>query len=166
MTTARTLTLATLALVVGALGCWRPAVDLQAERRVILERDRDWSAAAAAGDLERTLSFWTEDATVLAPGGPPILGKAAIRQMVAAGFATPGFRISWQATEVVVDAGGRLAYEIATNAVTAPGLDGALATTRGNAVAVWRKDADGLWRCVVDVWNAAGPAEGLPPAAN
>jgi len=40
-------------------------------REVLLQRDAEWSAAASAGvDIEQILSFWTDDAVVIAPGLP------------------------------------------------------------------------------------------------
>ena len=47
-----------------------------------------------------------------------------------------------------------MGYTVATNRVTVPGIDGALVTVTGKAVTVWRKEPDGAWRCVLDIWNA------------
>ncbi|HYN25524.1 MAG TPA: hypothetical protein VES69_10830 [Pyrinomonadaceae bacterium] len=42
-------------------------MDLALERTRLLQRDAEWAAAASEGhDLERVLSFWTDDAVVLA----------------------------------------------------------------------------------------------------
>ena len=123
-------------------------------RRAILERDEAWKAAAARKELDPALSYWTEDATVLPPDMPALKGRAAIRGYVAAAFAVPGFAISWTSEDVVVSADGQSAYQLATNQVTAPDASGTLRTTAGKAVVIWRKDPDGLWRAVVDIWNA------------
>jgi len=40
-----------------------------------------------------------------------------------------------------------------TNETTLNGPDGKPMTIPGRAIAVWRKDADGQWRCAVDIWN-------------
>ncbi len=142
-----------LPLAVLLLGC-RPAhVDLEAERRVILAQDEAWAAAAAAKDLERTLAYWTDDATLMPPDMPALKGRDAIRQYVAAGFQAPGFSVSWKAQEVDVAGDGAIAYEIASNQFTIADSRGAVHTTHGKGVTVWRKDPDGVWRCVVDVWN-------------
>ena len=53
---------------------------------------------------------------------------------------------------------GQLAYLLGTNAVTITGPEGQPVTTRGRAVTVWRREADGNWRCAVDIWNDE-PAE-------
>jgi ketosteroid isomerase-like protein len=56
-------------------------MDMAAERAELLRRDAEWAAAASEGrDVERILSFWTEDAVVLPPGLPAVAGKAALRQ--------------------------------------------------------------------------------------
>ncbi len=115
-------------------------------------------SAAAAKDLERTLAYWTDDATLMPPDMPALKGKNAIREYVAAGFKAPGFSVSWKADEVVVAHDGRMAYELASNQFTFADSSGALHTTTGKGVTVWRKDRDGVWRCVVDVWNSIAPA--------
>jgi len=138
------------------LACRPAAPDLEVERRAILAADSAWVAAAGRRDLELTLSYWTDDATILPPDMPAIKGKAAIREYVTAAFAMPGFSISWKSDELSLAGSGELAYQLATNQVTVPDSTGALHTTTGKAVVVWRKESDGAWRVVVDIWNGSG----------
>jgi ketosteroid isomerase-like protein len=39
------------------------------------------------------------------------------------------------------------------NSVTLPGPDGRFVTVAGRAVTLWHREADGEWRCAVDIWN-------------
>jgi ketosteroid isomerase-like protein len=128
------------------------------ERAEILRIDREWAAAAASGrDLDRVVSFWSEDATVFPPGAPAVAGRAAIRDYVAKGFQMPGFSITWETTQLVVSPAGDFAYGTGPNRFTFQGPDGNLITAHGKAVTVWRKDPAG-WKCVIDIWNDAPPA--------
>jgi uncharacterized protein (TIGR02246 family) len=119
----------------------------------ILELDAEWSRAAQARDVSRVLSFWADDATVFPPGGPPVVGKSAIRDFVLKSFQTPGFSISWKTASVTVSRGGDLAYATGTNRVTFAGPDGKRVAVEGKAVTVWRRERDGAWKCVIDIWN-------------
>jgi ketosteroid isomerase-like protein len=66
-------------------------MDLAAERTRLLQRDAEWATAASEGrDLERILSYWTDDAVVLAPGLPVVVGKDALRLYVQAVCRFPG----------------------------------------------------------------------------
>jgi ketosteroid isomerase-like protein len=133
-------------------------MDLDSERALLLQRDADWAAVASEGrDVERILSYWTDDAVVLAPGLPAVIGKASLRQYVEGSMQIPGFRITWTSTDVTFSPDGNLAYMFGQNAVTMNAPDGAPATTEGRAVTIWRRDLDGEWRCAVDIWNA-GPS--------
>jgi ketosteroid isomerase-like protein len=118
----------------------------------ILRLDAEWARAAESGDLERILAYWSDDATVLPPGSPALVGKAAIREYVARSLQMPGFRISWKTNDVEVAASGDLAYGVGTNRASFDGPDGKPVVVEGKAVTVWRKDAAG-WKCVVDIWN-------------
>lgn len=130
-------------------------MDLALEKTRLLQRDADWAAAASEGrDLERVLSFWTDDAVVLAPGLPAVVGKDALRQYVQGSMEIPGFRITWTSTDVTFSPDGNLAYLFSRNAVTMNTPNGTPNTTEGRAVTIWRREADGEWRCAVDIWNA------------
>ena len=122
-------------------------------RAEILRLDAEWSKAAESRDLEKILSYWSEDASVFPPGSPALVGKDAIRAYIAQSLQIPGFRISWKTNEVSVSASGDLAYGIGTNRVSFTGPDGNPVTVEGRAVTVWRKDAASAWKCVVDIWN-------------
>jgi ketosteroid isomerase-like protein len=129
-------------------------MDLERERKRLLQRDADWAALSSSGqDVDRILSFWTEDARVFAPGMPALGGKAALRSYVEGALAIPGFHITWTTSEASLSPDGQLAYLLSTNSVTMAGPEGQPVTTRGRAVTVWRREADGNWRCAVDIWN-------------
>ena len=119
----------------------------------ILQLDAEWSRAAQGHDVEKVLSFWAEDAILYPPGSPPVTGKPAIREYVAKSFQTPGFSISWKTANVVVSRSVDLAYATGTNRVTFSGPDGKQVTVDGKAVTVWRRERDGVWKCVIDIWN-------------
>lgn len=136
------------------LGC-APQPDLDAERAAIMEADQAWLAAAQAGDVDSTLTFWTEDARVIAPEQPPHVGRAAIRGMLEESMNLPGFSVTWHGTEYVVAPSGNVAWSFGTNTFTVPNAEGGLDTLRGQGVVVWEKGADGRWRSAVDIWNAA-----------
>src|SRR3954454_22517194 len=88
----------------------RYKVDLDIERTHLLSRDAEWAAAASEGrDVERILSFWTDDAVVFAPGLPAVLGKDALRQYVQGSLQIPGFKISWTSKDVTLSPDGNLA---------------------------------------------------------
>ena len=123
-------------------------------RAEILRLDAEWSRVAAEGrDVDRIVSYWSDDATVLPPASPAVVGKRAIREFVAKSFKVPGFSISWKTNSVVVSRSGEIAYATSTNHLTFTGPDGKKVAVDGKAVTVWRKDMKGAWKCVVDIWN-------------
>ncbi len=130
-------------------------MDLASERARLLRRDAEWAAAASEGrDVERILSYWTDDAVVLPPALPAVVGKAALRQYVQGSMQIPGFKITWTSTDVTFSPDGNLAYMLSRNAVTMNAPDGTPTTIKGRAVTIWRREPDREWRCAMDIWNA------------
>jgi ketosteroid isomerase-like protein len=146
-------------LALCAAGCAPSSFDAAAESSKLAQRDADWSSASFEGkDIERIVSFWSDDAHVLQPGLPPIEGKTAIRAFVTASLKIPGFKIHWVSEKPVLSPDGKMAYVLSQVETTAPGANGTLQSTHGRSVTVWRRDTDNVWRCVVDITNDAPPA--------
>ena len=132
--------------------------DTQSEQAALLRRDAEWAKTAAAGtDIDAIVSYWSDDALVIPPAQPVLEGKAAIRAYVESSLRIPGFQIRWVSDTVTMSPDGQMAYMRSKNEVTVPGPAGAPMTLRGRALTVWRRDPDGQWRCVVDIWNDEPP---------
>ena len=138
-------------------GC-APKIDTAAAARDLLDRDRAWAKLAEEGkDVDAIVNNWSEDVRVVLPGEQVIVGRAGAKEMVKGSLAIPGFKITWTPDSAVVSSSGDLGYTWGTNHLTAPDSAGHLVTTDGRYVTIWRKEADGTWRCVWDTFNS-GPA--------
>ena len=141
-----------VAVLLACAGCASAGRQTDVESQ-IRQLDADWSRAAQDRDVDRVLSFWADDAIVFPPGSPAVAGKVAIREFVGKSFQTPGFSISWKTTTVAMSRSGDLAYTTGSNRVTFRAPDGKQGTVEGKAVAVWRREKNGAWKCVIDIWN-------------
>jgi uncharacterized protein (TIGR02246 family) len=140
--------------------CARPSFDASAEAQRLLQRDAEWSATAAAGkDVEKILSYFADDAVMMEPGEPAHAGKAEIRHYVTRMLQTPGFSIRWVSEHPVFSPSGDLAYMRGADEMTLPGPTGAITTLHGRGVSIWRREADGQWRCIADIGNDLSPTE-------
>ena len=137
--------------------CAPAAPDLQAEQAALMQVSRDWAQAAATGDAERIASYWADDAVVMPPNQPAIVGKAAIREFVRTSLAIPGFSVTWEPERASVAGSGEVGYLIERNQFTLTDASGTLLTLHGKSATIWRKDAKGTWKCVVDIWNDNPP---------
>ena len=146
-----------------ASGCASADVPAQNPGAAVRRADSAWAAAAAAGNLEASVAALAPDGIMFPPGAPPIVGRAAARQFMQEAMALPGFSVTWQSDTVVVATSGDLAYAIGRSRYTFPDSAGGLDTLHAKAVSVWRRDADGQWRAVLDIWNEAPPGGPILP---
>ncbi len=149
-------TLAALAFSITT--CSPRPFDADAEGAKLLRLDAEWADLATEGkDVEKIVSYWSDDATLMFPGQPVIKGKAALRAYVGESLKTPGFKIHWTSEKPVFSPDGRMAYMPGTDEVTVPGPQGVPVTLHNRGVSIWRRDADAKWRCVFDISNQEPP---------
>ena len=141
------------------LSCSEAKVDLKTEEAVIMKADSTWSALSAEGkDIDKIVSYWTDDAVVIPPGQPVVKGKEALKKFVEESMKIPGFSISWKSSDIHFSPDGKLAYLYAENMTHINDSTGNKISIPGRGYSIWQKQADGSWKCVVDIFND-------PPAA-
>jgi ketosteroid isomerase-like protein len=113
--------------------------------------------------LEGTVACYADDASVLAPNAPIASGQPAIHA-VWASLIGPGTRISWQANKVEVARSSDLAYIEGTCQLTMKDLRGNPVNDKGSSSKSWKKQADGKWKVVADIFNTDLPLAPPPPA--
>ena len=151
--------LALMVLPFFVFSCSQRDFDSVAEGQKLLRRDVEWADLATAGkDVDKIVSYWSYDAILIFPGQPVLEGKQAIRAYVEASLKTPSFKIHWVSEKPVFSPDGKLAYMRGTDELTAPGPNGTPLTLHLRGISVRRMDADGQWRCVVDISNEEPPA--------
>ncbi len=134
--------------------CSTHEFDAASEQTKLLRRDAEWADLATAGtDVEKIVSYWSDDAVIMMPGQRVVQGKAAIRAYVATSLKTPGFKIHWVSEKPVFSPDGKLAYMRGVDDMTVPDAKGAPMTLHLRGYSIWRLDPDGQWRCVVDITN-------------
>ena len=135
-------------LVAGCHGS--SAVDVGTERQAILEADRAWAAAAAAGDVQKLSAFWADDAINFFPDRPVAVGREGIADLVKKNRSVPGFSLSWTPREAVVSESGDIGYSYGTFDLAFETPAGEKVTKTGNYVCIWKKQHDGSWKCAVE----------------
>jgi uncharacterized protein (TIGR02246 family) len=141
-----------LAVVVGV-----SAADTKGIEQNLRDLDDQWSTAAGMKDLEKTVSFYSEDAIVMPPNAPAATTKEAIRKVWQDLLASPGLVMRWKTTKVEVAKPGDLACISGTYDMTMNDPSGKPVNDHGKYVEVWEKQADGKWKCGTDIWNSDLP---------
>jgi ketosteroid isomerase-like protein len=133
-------------IILASAGCAR-SVNVEQERAALMTADRDWSQSVK--DLDKFASFVAADATFYPAGMPLVKGQPAIRDAFKQMSSAPGFSLQWNATKAEVGAGGDIGYTAGTYESAMAG-----ASEKGKYITVWKKQADGAWKVVEDIFNA------------
>ena len=126
--------------------------------------DEQWSATAAKNDIDGTVAFYADDAVLLPPNEPIATDKASIRKSWA-GLLGPNTAVSWKVTKVEVAKSGDLGYLYGAYQLTIRNpMGGPALNDKGKMLELWKKQADGKWKCIVDTFNSDIPLPQPPPA--
>jgi uncharacterized protein (TIGR02246 family) len=152
--------LAIVVVVLGVLlvGERERVVDIAAEEAAIRALPTEWVNAVNAKDAEGMVAGFTDDAWLLPPNAPLASGKEAIRTVWSELVETPSFSASNEVTKVEVSSRGDMGYVVGTSEGTWNDPEGNRVTSQEKWVAVYKKQPDGTWKCVVDIWNSDQPA--------
>lgn len=151
-------TFACLTIAALTVACSRPpAQNRDDAERALRSADEQLQQAVAQRDLERIMSFYSEDAILLPAAKKLISGKAAIRDEWASILTIPGFANQSQLTSLEIARAGDMAYTTGTYLSDLIGEDGKPVKEPGKWLTVWKRQPDGAWRITVDTYNTDVP---------
>ena len=161
----QTLRTACVGIAAMLTACSGPKSDSRvADEAAIREADAASLRAIAAKQVDATVSFYDEQASILMPNAPIVTGREEIRRAWEQMFAIPGFTLAPKTTKIEVARSGDLAYTEGTYQFMANDSQGKPVSDRGKFVVVWKKQTDGAWKIVADIWNSDTPPAPAPKA--
>jgi uncharacterized protein (TIGR02246 family) len=150
MSSRKRIVTAVLLVILGALSAL--ATKIKTDEATIRALDAAWSQSAGAKDLDKMVSFYADDASMLPSKAPIVMGRIAIRAAWSQLMSMPGFSIHFAPSKVVIAKSGDLAYDLGTFELTLNDAQGKTTTTVGKYVVNWQK-RDGEWKAVTDIFN-------------
>ena len=136
----------------------------QPAERILRDLDAQWSKAAAAKDVERTIAYYADDAIVLPPNAGSATTKDAIRNAWKDLLASPNLVITWKPSKVKLGKSSEMAWVSGTYDLKMNDASGKPVNDRGKYLEVWEKQADGNWKCAADMWNSDLTASASTPS--
>ncbi len=142
---------AVFCLLIASTACSN--VDLETEIAALRSADSLSQALMMEGNAQGLMAVFGDDATNYPPGGP-LEGGETIQLGFEDRFAVPGFELSRSGPTRIVMAGSRdLAYTVATEELTFEDENGEPTTIDSRRLTIWRKQPNGRWKIVENIWN-------------
>ena len=153
----RTLAAVAALFVASVLSAHEAAVDVEAAKRAIRIADLEMAKAVSDRNLEKFNALVADDAVFF--GREVSRGREAVAKAWLPLFTDASMFLTWQPTEVHVSASGDLGYSIGTYERMSKDASGRPASATGTYVSIWRKQADGKWRAVLDIGTPGTPVK-------
>lgn len=120
--------------------------------RAIVKADGDFAAQAARDGTAKAFAHWMDavDGTIYGGGSQPAIGRDAIYRKMG-GDAPDANRLAWHPLEVFAAKAGDMGVSRGRWTST-PKAGGQ--SIEGSYVTVWRRNAKGEWKGLIDIGNA------------
>jgi uncharacterized protein (TIGR02246 family) len=117
--------------------------------------DAEWSKAAHAKDVERVISFYAKDGSVVWPENQAARGHAAIRARWEAAYeSTPDLWLEFKPSHIEVASGRDMASDFG-EVYFAPHAKPDDTQNVGKYLVVWKREQD-TWKVLYDCYNMNG----------
>ena len=129
-----------------------PVVDVEADVEAVKKITDDFNVAMSAGNIDKLVSLYTDDAVRIPPNKPPLVGKEAIRNL----FQEQLDQFTVQNEGVIVDlkVSGDLAFVRGSwTSINTPKTGGDSLKENGSFVSVIQKQLDGSWKVICNIWS-------------
>ena len=131
-----------------------------ADPSVLMAADRQFAADVAKSGSGAWVSWVADDGAQIVSGAGEVTGHDAIRELMA-GLDDPSSTLTWEPLRADIAASGDLGWTTGTYVSEATAADGTKRRGEGRYVTIWRKQADGSWKVVMDLGNPTATKAGV-----
>ena len=133
----------------------------EADIKAVKDVEAAWLKDAGTKDVDKLVSYYSDDAVVLMPNVPAIVGSNNIKAAMRSMLADPNFALTFHSTSAEASKGGDFVYTIGAYSMTMSGPKGKKPITdKGKYLTVYKKQADGSWKAVADMNSSDLPVPG------
>ena len=162
-----------LSLIAGSLSAATPAADTptsappararaSADAAVLMTVDAHFAALVAEKGFAAFGEFFADDAVYLPMYEPLLEGREAIMSSFRPLFDDTTVRLTWKPLRADIAKSGDLGWTSGSYELTAQDKAGATVVRHGKYVTIWRKQANGEWKAVLDGGNPDEPPAPKP----
>ena len=155
---------ACIGLVGLAVACTQTVPDTRdAAVKAVKSVEAAWVKDIATKDVDKTASYYSDDASFMMPNAPVVNGRENIKAALRPMLADPNFALAFQSTRADASKGSDLVYTVGAYAMTVSRpSDKTLVADKGNYLHVFKKQQDGSWKAVADMISSDLPARTEP----
>ena len=133
--------------------------------KAIRAADAAWLKAYAEKDVDKATAALDEQGSMLPPSAPIASGRDAVRKIIASAFATPGYSLVWHIDKIGVASSGDIGYTSGPYEFSFKDASGKTIFDKGKSLTIWKKQSDGSWKVLYDMFNSDLPCVPNPPSA-
>jgi len=112
-------------------------------------------------DLDKSSGYYAADAVVMMPNQPIINGREGAKQALKPFVADPNFDLHFESSKIDVAKSGDIGYTQGAYSMTMtdPATKKPI-SDKGKYLTIYRKQGDGSWKAVEDIFNSDMPMPG------
>lgn len=127
-------------------------------RAFLFDLEARFARATAEGGGQAFAIYFAEDAVTLANGKPPVVGHAAIAAQST--WSPKDYQLTWTPRGGQMSASGEMGFTWGHYEGRSKDRSGNPVVTTGRYMTIWKKQADGTWKVVLDSSNDEPAASG------
>ncbi len=114
-----------------------------------------WARHWNAGELDKLIEAYAEDAVYMPPHHAAVHGRQAIHEYLHGPMKHGVTDLVYEVT--FIRHSGDLAYDVGRYTMNVPQKEGGKRQDRGKYLTVWKRQSTGAWKIVADAWSSDLP---------
>jgi len=141
-----------------ASACAPPVVDQQAEVASLRAAATAYHEAASAKRADDVVALYDAQPVMVPPNAAMVDGLEGVQSYRFGFIETPGVELNFEIIRAEVSASGDMGWTLSLGDITIDRGEGTPGRDVVRDFHTWKKQADGSWKVVVDMWNSGMPA--------